>query len=118
VLGDGTQRKSYLYVQDCLDAMLLALRETHGKVNIFNLGTDAYCRVNDSIRWMCEYLGLAPHISYTGGDRGWAGDNPFILLDCSRVRALGWRPKLGIREAVLRTVRYLESEPGNSPAEP
>jgi UDP-glucose 4-epimerase len=89
--------------------MLLALREARGKVRIFNLGTDEYCRVSDSIGWICEYLGRAPRISYGDGDRGWAGDNPFILLDCSRIRALGWRPKLGIREAVLRTVRYLES---------
>jgi UDP-glucose 4-epimerase len=109
VLGDGTQRKSYLHVGDCIDAMLLALREARGKVRIFNLGTDEYCRVSDSIGWICEYLGRAPRISYGDGDRGWAGDNPFILLDCSRIRALGWRPKLGIREAVLRTVRYLES---------
>jgi UDP-glucose 4-epimerase len=109
VLGDGTQRKSYLYVQDCLDAMLLALREAHGKVNIFNLGTDDFCHVNDSIGWICGHLGVAPRIFYSGGDRGWVGDNPFILLECSRIRALGWRPKLGIREAVLRTLRYLES---------
>jgi UDP-glucose 4-epimerase len=109
VLGDGTQRKSYLYVGDCIDAMLRALAEARGKVNILNLGTDEYCQVNDSIRWICEHLGLAPRISYGGGDRGWAGDNPFILLDCSRIRGLGWKPKLGIREAILRTVRYLES---------
>ncbi|MBI3281628.1 MAG: NAD-dependent epimerase/dehydratase family protein, partial [Acidobacteria bacterium] len=104
VLGDGRQRKSYLHVQDCIDAILLALDQANGRVNIFNLGTDQYCEVNDSIAWICERLGVHPRLDYTGGDRGWVGDNPFIFLDCSRIRGLGWRPKLGIREAVVRTV--------------
>jgi UDP-glucose 4-epimerase len=111
VLGDGRQRKSYLYVQDCLEAMLKALAQAHGKVNIFNLGTDEYCEVNDSIRWITERLGLRPRLIYSGGDRGWVGDNPFIFLDCSRIRALGWRPRLAIREAVVRTLDYLVANP-------
>ena len=69
------------------------------------------CEVNDSIGWICEELGLKPEMHYSGGDRGWIGDNPFIFLDCSAVRALGWRPKLNIREGVLRTVRYLQQRP-------
>jgi UDP-glucose 4-epimerase len=111
VLGDGRQRKSYLYVQDCIDAMLLAVAKAGGKVNIFNLGTDEYCRVDDSIGWICEHLGVSPERVYAGGERGWIGDSPFIFLDCSRIRALGWEPTLDIREAVLRTLRYLEREP-------
>lgn len=111
VLGDGRQRKSYLYVHDCIDAMLTATERTSGKVNIFNLGTDEYCEVNDSIRWITERLGLRPRLIYSGGDRGWVGDNPFIFLDCSRIKALGWRARLTIREAVLRTVDYLAANP-------
>ncbi len=111
VLGDGRQRKSYLYVQDCLEAMLAALARAQGKVNIFNLGTDEYCEVNDSIRWITERLGLRPRLIYSGGERGWVGDNPFIFLDCSRIRALGWRPRLSIREAVIRTLDYLIENP-------
>jgi UDP-glucose 4-epimerase len=111
VLGNGRQRKSYLYVHDCVDAMLLAIEKAQGKVNIFNLGTDEYCEVNDSIRWITEHLGLRPRLIYSGGDRGWIGDNPFIFLDCSRMRALGWRPRLGIREAVIRTLDYLVANP-------
>jgi UDP-glucose 4-epimerase len=109
VLGNGKQRKSYLYVQDCVSAIMTALHRSKEKVNIFNLGTDEYCEVNDSIGWISAELGCSPRIEYTGGDRGWIGDNPFIFLDCSRIRTLGWRPQLTIREAVVQTVRYLQA---------
>lgn len=107
VLGDGRQRKSYLYVHDCVDAILLAIERATGAVNIFNLGTDHYAQVNDSIDWICDRLGLDPTRNYAGGERGWIGDSPFIFLDCSRIRELGWAPKLTIRESVVRTVDYL-----------
>jgi len=109
VLGDGTQRKSYLYVQDCVDAILLALERASTPVSVFNLGTDEYCRVTDSIHWICERLGLDPALHFAGGDRGWIGDNPFIFLDCSRMRSLGWRPRLTIQQSVVRTVEYLQA---------
>jgi UDP-glucose 4-epimerase len=111
VLGDGRQRKSYLYIQDCLDAMLLATEKAADKVNIFNLGTDEYCQVNDSIGWITGHLRLSPHRSYTGGERGWIGDSPFIFLDCRKIRGLGWKPKLTIREGILRTLEYLKANP-------
>jgi UDP-glucose 4-epimerase len=110
VLGDGHQRKSYLYVQDCIDAILVALDRARDRVNIFNLGTDEYCEVNDSIGWICEYLGVHPKLTYAGGERGWVGDSPFILLDCSRIRTLGWKPRLTIREAVVATIKYVSEE--------
>ncbi|EAY57004.1 MAG: UDP-glucose 4-epimerase [Leptospirillum rubarum] len=109
VLGNGKQRKSYLYVQDCIDAILLSMDRAKDKVNVFNLGVDSYCEVNDSIQWICETLGVEPKLEYTGGDRGWLGDNPFIFLDTAKIRALGWNPKLSIREGVLRTVEYLRA---------
>jgi UDP-glucose 4-epimerase len=111
VLGNGRQRKSYLEVQDCIDAMLLAIERGRERVNIFNLGTDEYCEVNESIAWICEALALAPAITYAGGERGWTGDSPFIYLDTRRVRALGWSPKLGIRQAIMRTLDYLQANP-------
>src|SRR5262249_53223714 len=109
VLGNGKQRKSYLYVQDCIDAMLLAIRKAAEPVNVFNLRTEEYCTVDDSLGWICAHLGLKPQRCYTGGERGWVGDNPFIFLDTKRIRSLGWRPRLGIREAVLRTLSYLQA---------
>lgn len=111
VLGNGKQRKSYLYVQDCIDAMLLAIEKADKKVNIFNLGTGEYCEVDDSISWICQHLGISPQRRYDGRDRGWVGDNPFIFLDCSAMRALGWQPRLSIREAVIRTITYLQNTP-------
>jgi UDP-glucose 4-epimerase len=111
VLGNGKQRKSYLYVQDCVDAMLLAVERIADKVTILNLGTDEYVEVNDSIRCIVDHLGISPELSYAGGERGWIGDSPFIFLDTGRIRALGWRPKLSIREAVVKTVRYLQEQP-------
>lgn len=107
VLGNGKQRKSYLYVQDCIDAILLAMDKAPDKVNIFNLGVDGYCEVNDSIGWICGELGVTPAMEYTGGDRGWIGDNPFIFLDTKRIQALGWKPKFGIQQGVIKTVQYL-----------
>lgn len=109
VLGDGRQRKSYLHVQDCISAILLALARAEGRVNLFNLGVDDYCEVRDSIGWICEALGVAPTLSFAGGERGWVGDNPFIYLDTSRIRALGWQPTLTIRDGVLRTVEFLRA---------
>ena len=108
VLGDGMQRKSYLHVQDCVSAMLHAIERPAENVHIFNLGTDEYCQVNDSIRWIGGYLGLNPKLTYSGGQRGWPGDSPFIFLDCSKIRALGWQPKLSIQHGIIRTIQYLE----------
>jgi UDP-glucose 4-epimerase len=108
VLGNGKQRKSYLYVQDCVDAILLALEKMPEKVNIYNLGVDSYCEINDSIGWICEALNVMPRLVYSGGERGWIGDNPFIFLDTSRIRALGWTPTLSIEQGVLATVKFLQ----------
>jgi UDP-glucose 4-epimerase len=109
VLGDGKQRKSYLYIQDCIDAMLAVIERADDSVNIFNLGADDYCTVDDSLGWICAHLGVYPERQYTGGARGWVGDSPFIFLDTTKVRALGWRPNFTIREGVIRTLEYLQS---------
>lgn len=109
ILGNGQQRKSYLYVHDCLDAMFQAVENASDRVNILNLGTDEYVQVNDSVDLITSYLGLAPERSYSGGERGWIGDNPFIFLDCNRIRSLGWSPQYSIREGILKTLKWLEN---------
>ena len=107
VLGDGTQRKSYLYIGDCIDAILVALEKAEARVNVLNLGAADYCTVNDSIGWICATLGINPERRYTGGSRGWIGDNPFIFLDTKAIRALDWSTTLTIQESVIRTVEWL-----------
>lgn len=109
VLGNGKQRKSYLYIQDCIDAIFHVLEHAQERVNIYNLGTDEYCQVDDSLGWITAHLGINPERMYTGGERGWIGDNPFIFLDCSKVRALGWTPKLTIQQSIIRTLEYLQA---------
>jgi UDP-glucose 4-epimerase len=111
ILGDGHQKKSYMYVQDCIDVLFMAIEKSREKVNIFNLGTDEYCEVNDSVRWITDHLGVSPKLTYGGGKRGWIGDSPFIFLDCRKIRRLGWAPELAIREGVIRTLRYLQENP-------
>jgi len=113
VLGDGSQRKSYLYIGDCVNAMLHVMRmgtakQAKHQVEVYNLGTDEYVQVNDSIRFICGALGLKPRLDYTGGDRGWVGDNPFIFLDTKKVRATGWKPTLTIEQGIISTLRWLE----------
>jgi len=109
VLGDGTQRKSYLYVQDCVDAMLHVLSlKSETKINIYNLGTDEYVQVNDSVRFILEHLNLKPEIRYSGGNKGWIGDNPFIFLDTTKIRNTGWNAKLTIKQGVISTLTWLQ----------
>jgi UDP-glucose 4-epimerase len=108
VLGDGKQKKSYLYIQDCLDAVQICMAKSNEKVNIFNLGVNDYCEVNDSIGWICNELKVTPKITYSGGKRGWVGDNPFIFLETEKVCDLGWFPKHSIKEGVVRTVNFLK----------
>ena len=113
VLGDGRQRKSYLYVQDCIDAMLHVAnahtaRDAKHHTQIYNLGTAEFVQVNRSIEHICAALGLTPKLAYTGGNRGWIGDNPFIFLDTKKIQATGWKPKLTIEQGIIRTLRWLE----------
>jgi UDP-glucose 4-epimerase len=110
ILGDGRQRKSYLHVDDCVDALLTCV-EADPAGEVFNLGVDDYCTVTESAGWICERMGLSPDLDYSGGDRGWIGDNPFIWLDTAKIRGLGWSPRTPIREAVESTVDYLLDTP-------
>lgn len=116
VLGDGTQRKSYLHVQDCIGGMLrviglqTALAARH-RVEVYNLGYPEYIEVSTSVRWICEHLGVTPRLDYTGGDRGWVGDNPFVFLDVSKMQRTGWQPQYTIRQSIAATLEWLKANP-------
>jgi UDP-glucose 4-epimerase len=112
VLGDGSQRKSYLYIGDCVSAMLHVMKLGTAKkarhhVEIYNLGADEYVRVNDSIGYICAALGVKPRFEYSGGKQGWIGDNPFIFLDTKKVRATSWKTTLTIEQGIVRTLEWL-----------
>jgi len=116
ILGDGSQRKSYLYIQDCIDAMLNVIGRATAEnaphhTQIYNLGTPEYVQVNDSVRAICQTLGLQPSLAYSGGDRGWVGDNPFIFLDTRKIQSTGWKPKLTIAQGIEKTLGWLQSNP-------
>ncbi len=116
VLGDGGQRKSYLYVQDCIDAILHVTRlgtatSAKHRTQIYNLGTSEYVQVKDSVGYICGALGLKPELRFTGGDRGWIGDNPFIFLDTKKILATGWKPKLTIQQGIVTTLKWLQANP-------
>lgn len=110
VLGDGRQEKSYLYVGDCVSAMLCAAQrhEAEPGAHIYNLGTDETIVVDDSVQIITRHLSLMPEIERSGGRRGWIGDSPLILLDTARIRSLGWRPTVTIAQGIERTLSWLQ----------
>ncbi len=113
VLGDGRQEKSYLYVQDCVGALLIAAghHETDSDpgAHVYNLGTDETLLVDESVAIIAKHLALSPAIEHAGGRRGWVGDSPLIRLDTTRIRALGWRPRLTIEQALERTLAWFDT---------
>jgi UDP-glucose 4-epimerase len=111
VLGDGRQEKSYLYVQDCVRALLIAAdhHESRSGAHVYNLGTEETLLVDESVAIVARHLSLSPEIEHTGGRRGWVGDSPLIRLDTTRIRALGWQPRLTIEQALTRTLEWFDA---------
>ncbi len=110
ILGDGTQSKSYVYVDDVVDAVLLAARTATEPFRAFNVATGDYITVSEIADLATEVIGLSPGATafeYTGGSRGWKGDVPVIRLDTSRIRALGWRNRLSSRDALVTSMRAM-----------
>ena len=87
------------------------MERNQGGFEVYNLGTDEYVTVNESVAVITRHLKLNPALSYTGGERGWIGDSPFIFLDTAKIRGMGWKPKLGIRESVEKTIAWLVANP-------
>lgn len=106
ILGNGEQNKSYIYIEDCVSAIFCGLKAEE-KVNIFNIGSEDQIRVRRIAEIVSEEMGLNPRFRFTGGDRGWKGDVPVMLLSVEKLKALGWRPKFRSEEAVRKAVRDL-----------
>ncbi|MCI4336532.1 MAG: NAD-dependent epimerase/dehydratase family protein [Thermoplasmata archaeon] len=113
VLGDGRQSKSYLWVDDCVSAMLRADDAAHDLVNVFNLGTRDRVSVREIAERVVAATGGRARIEFTGGERGWAGDVPQQLLAIDRIEGLGWKPTWDSRAAVDKTIAtFAASGPG------
>lgn len=106
VLGNGTQKKSYIHVDDCVRA-LMDLRNPKSPFEVFNIGHDYFIPVHQSANLVVESMGLSPRILFGNEDRGWIGDNPFTFLDISKAQSFGWTPTISIEESVAQTVQYL-----------
>ncbi len=112
VLGNGKQRKSYLYIGDCVRAVTGLLdRHRDGGCHAYNLGTDEVTVVDRSVEAICHHMAISPEITHTGGERGWVGDSPLIHLDCAKLRQTGWAPELTIEQAVQRTLSWFDQNP-------
>ncbi len=111
ILGNGEQNKSYIYISDCVDAMFHGLK-ANDWINIFNIGSEDQIKVKRIAKIVCEEMGLNPKFKFTGGDRGWKGDVPVMLLSIERLKSLGWRPKYNSEQAVRMAVRDLLDEIG------
>ncbi len=109
ILGNGEQNKSYIYISDCVDAMFAGLKANE-RVNIFNIGSEDQVKVRRIAEIVCEELDLNPKFRFTGGDRGWKGDVPVMLLSIEKLKRIGWRPKYSSEEAVRMAVRDLIEE--------
>lgn len=110
ILGNGHQKKSFMHVTDCIDAMVTVIENTDRTINTYNLGTQTTTSVNQIADIISEELGYDPDYEYTGGDRGWTGDVPKMHLSIEKLSALGWKPEMESDEAVQRATRELIEE--------
>jgi len=107
ILGDGRQEKSYMHIEDCLDAMVHVVEHADRPVNTYNLGTRTTTSVTTIADIVAEEMGLDPEYEYTGGNRGWVGDVPRMRLSIEKLSALGWEPEGSSDDAVRRATREL-----------
>jgi UDP-glucose 4-epimerase len=108
VLGDGNQKKSYLNVSDCIDAIFSALKKRSKNIYIYNLGTNNYITIKQSINYILKFLKIKPKVYFKGGKRGWVGDSPKIFLCTKKIRKIGWAPKKRIDQGIFETLRYFQ----------
>jgi len=112
ILGDGTQKKSYLYISDCIDAMLFGIEKAKERVEIFNIGSEDWVDVKKIADIVSQEMGLQPEYEFTGGvdgGRGWKGDVKIMRLSIDKLKSIGWKPRYGSEEAIRMTAKWLLS---------
>jgi len=109
ILGNGTQRKSYIHVSDVIDAVMLAESKVEDDFQIFNISTNGSLSVNMIAKMAVKQMGFDRPVifSYTGGNRGWKGDVPVVRLSVKKIRKLGWRPKLNSKQAMEKALESI-----------
>jgi UDP-glucose 4-epimerase len=117
ILGDGRQEKSYMHIDDCVDAMVHVIEHADEPCNIYKLGTHTTTSVTDIADIVSDELGVEPDYEYTGGDRGWTGDVPKMRLAIDRLTALGWEPTVESDAAVRQCARELIDADAIAPAD-
>jgi UDP-glucose 4-epimerase len=110
ILGDGRQQKSYLYVDECVDAIQHVVEHADKDLNTYNLGTRTTTSVTAIADIISDEMDLDPEYSYTGGDRGWTGDVPKMRLSIEKLSSLGWEPSISSHQAVCRSAQELIEE--------
>jgi UDP-glucose 4-epimerase len=112
LLGDGTQKKSYLYVKDGVRGIMLGIEKAQAQKNIYNLGHDYFITVIEVVKVILDELGLPDvRLEFAGGQRGWVGDSPLVHLNTAKLKAMGWQPEVSIEEGIRRTARFLRENP-------
>jgi UDP-glucose 4-epimerase len=113
ILGDGSQKKSYIHVDDVLDAIFLVATKAVKSYDVFNVATDDYITVRQIADLAVAIAGLQPNevrFHFSGGDRGWKGDVPIVRFDCSKIKALGWRNRRSSAEALSDAMEAMRKE--------
>ena len=110
ILGDGRQEKSYMHIEECVDAMEHVVATANDDLNVYNLGTPTTTAVDTIADIVADEMGLTPEYEHTGGDRGWTGDVPRMRLSIEKLSALGWEPDQSSDDAVRQSVRELLTE--------
>ncbi len=110
ILGDGRQEKSYMHIDDCLDALCHVIETAEAPLNTYNIGTRTTTSVTQIADIVSEELGLDPDYEFTGGERGWTGDIPRMRLSIEKLSGAGWDPEKSSDGAVRRRTRALIEE--------
>jgi len=108
ILGNGLQKKSYLYIRDCIKATMLAAEKTKGYER-YNIGSEQWSTVNEIANIMAKVMGISPKYEYTGGQAGWKGDVPKMRLSVEKIKSLGWTEETALEQGIREYVKWLDS---------